>query len=60
MISQIVNLEGLQLSFSIKDSDAHQISSILENLSTHFSALDYKNVKHMSKYLWIRYEICQE
>ncbi|PCR87454.1 aspartate kinase [Staphylococcus epidermidis] len=42
MISQIVNLEGLQLSFSIKDSDAHQISSILENLSTHFSALDYK------------------
>ena len=28
MISQIVNLEGLQLSFSIKDSDVHQISSI--------------------------------
>ena len=42
MISQIVNLEGLQLSFSIKDSDVNQISSILENLSTHFEALDYK------------------
>ena len=42
MISQIVNLEGLQLSFSIKDSDVHQISSILENLSEQFDALDYK------------------
>jgi len=42
MISQIVNVEGLQLSFSIKDSDIHQISDILENLSVSFSALDYK------------------
>lgn len=42
MISQIVNLEGLQLSFSIKDSDVHQISTILENLSSDFSALEYK------------------
>ena len=42
MISQIVNVEGLQLSFSIKDSDAQQISSILEELSTTFDALDYK------------------
>ncbi|MDU0996217.1 MAG: ACT domain-containing protein, partial [Staphylococcus lugdunensis] len=38
----IVNVEGLQLSFSIKDSDIHQISDILENLSVSFSALDYK------------------
>ena len=42
MISQIVNVEGLQLSFSIKDSDVQQISNILENLSTTFDALDYK------------------
>lgn len=42
MISQIVNVEGLQLSFSIKDSDVQQISSILEELSTTFDALDYK------------------
>ena len=58
MISQIVNLEGLQLSFSIKDSDAHQISSILENLSIHFSALDYKINEAYVKNIfnWIRYE----
>lgn len=42
MISQIVNVEGLQLSFSIKDSDVQQISSILEELSTTFDALVYK------------------
>lgn len=42
MISQIVNVEGLQLSFSIKDSDVQQISSIFEELSTTFDALDYK------------------
>lgn len=42
MISQIVNVEGLQPSFSIKDSDVQQISSILEELSTTFDALDYK------------------
>ena len=35
MISQIVNVEGL-------DSDVQQISSILEELSTTFDALDYK------------------
>jgi hypothetical protein len=29
MISQIINIEGLQLSFSIKDSDVQQISTIL-------------------------------
>ena len=42
MISQIVNIEGLQLSFSIKDSDVQQISTILSNLSSSFNALDYK------------------
>ena len=42
MISQIVNVEGLQLSFSIKDSDVQQITSILEELSTTFDAFDYK------------------
>ena len=42
MISQIVNVEGLQLSFSIKDSDVQQISTILSNLSSSFNALDYK------------------
>ena len=41
MISQIVNIEGL-LSFSIKDSDVQQISTILSNLSSSFNALDYK------------------
>ena len=41
MISQIVNVEGLPI-FSIKDSDVQQISSILEELSTTFDALDYK------------------
>ncbi|MGO3726076.1 aspartate kinase, partial [Staphylococcus carnosus] len=33
MISQIVNLDGLQLSFSIKDTDLTQIKGILEKLS---------------------------
>lgn len=42
MISQIVNIEGLQLSFTIKDSDVHQISHILSALSAQFEALDYK------------------
>ncbi|MFI9031917.1 aspartate kinase [Staphylococcus pasteuri] len=42
MISQIVNHEGLQLSFSIKDTDVHQISQILEQLAVNFEALDYK------------------
>lgn len=42
MISQIINIEGLQLSFSIKDSDVQQISTILSNLSSSFNALDYK------------------
>ena len=41
MISQIINIEGL-LSFSIKDSDVQQISTILSNLSSSFNALDYK------------------
>jgi aspartate kinase len=40
MISQIVNLEGLQMSFTIKDTDVAQISSILETLKEDFSALD--------------------
>ena len=42
MISQIVNHEGLQLSFSIKDTDAHQITAILEQLAVDFEALDFK------------------
>ncbi|SCT06870.1 aspartate kinase [Staphylococcus caeli] len=42
MISQIVNLEGLQMSFTIKDTDAIQISSILEALKENFSALGFK------------------
>ncbi|WP_436853826.1 aspartate kinase [Staphylococcus caeli] len=42
MISQIINLEGLQMSFTIKDTDAVQISSILETLKEDFSALGFK------------------
>ncbi|PHK49366.1 aspartate kinase [Staphylococcus edaphicus] len=42
MISQIVNLEGLQMSFTIKDTDVAQISSILDILKESFSALDFK------------------
>lgn len=42
MISQIINLEGLQLSFTIKDTDAVQITTILESLTEDFSALDFK------------------
>ncbi|MDW4494057.1 aspartate kinase [Staphylococcus saprophyticus] len=42
MISQIVNLEGLQMSFTIKDTDVAQISSILETLKEDFSALDFR------------------
>lgn len=42
MISQIVNLDGLQLSFSIKDSDMQQISDIFERLKANFEALDFK------------------
>lgn len=42
MISQIINLEGLQMSFTIKDTDAIQISTILESLKESFSALDFK------------------
>jgi aspartate kinase len=42
MISQIVNLEGLQMSFTIKDTDAIQITNILEKLSEDFNALDFK------------------
>lgn len=41
MISQIVNLYGLQLSFSIKDTDLTQIKGILEKLSESYKALDY-------------------
>lgn len=42
MISQIVNLEGLQMSFTIKGTDVAQISSILETLKEDFSALDFR------------------
>lgn len=42
MISQIINLEGLQMSFTIKDTDAFQISTILETLKEQFNALDFK------------------
>ncbi|ANZ33399.1 aspartate kinase [Staphylococcus carnosus] len=42
MISQIVNLDGLQLSFSIKNTDLTQIKGILEKLSESYKALDYK------------------
>ncbi|MDW4190601.1 aspartate kinase [Staphylococcus saprophyticus] len=42
MISQIVNLEGLQMSFTIKDTDVAQISSILETLKEDFSAMDFR------------------
>lgn len=42
MISQIVNLEGLQMSFTIKDTDVAQISSIPETLKEDFSALDFR------------------
>jgi len=42
MISQIINLEGLQMSFTIKDTDVIQISTILESLKESFSALDFK------------------
>ena len=42
MISQIVNIEGLQLSFTIKDTDVVQISKLLETLSEDYNALDFK------------------
>lgn len=42
MISQIINLEGIQMSFTIKDTDAFQISTILETLKEQFNALDFK------------------
>lgn len=41
MISQIVNLEGLQLSFTIKDTDLTQIKGIFTKLSESYQALDY-------------------
>ncbi|WP_213563251.1 aspartate kinase [Staphylococcus auricularis] len=41
MISQIVNQEGLQMSFTIKDSDSQQITTFLQQLSEYFNALDY-------------------
>ncbi len=49
MISQIVNLDGLQLSFTIKDSDFHQISMILETLKNQYEALPYKINEHYVK-----------
>lgn len=42
MISQIINLEGLQLSFTIKDTDAGQITGIFNELSKDFNALEFK------------------
>lgn len=42
MISQIVNLEGLQMSFTFKDTDAIQLTKILESLTEQFNALDFK------------------
>ncbi|MCU5745549.1 aspartate kinase [Staphylococcus sp. SQ8-PEA] len=42
MISQIINIEGLQMSFTIKDSDLGQINGILDSLCQEFKALDYK------------------
>ncbi|MCY1603714.1 aspartate kinase [Staphylococcus pettenkoferi] len=42
MISQIINIERLQMSFTIKDTDLGQINGILEHLSNEFKALDYK------------------
>lgn len=41
MISQIVNIEGLQLSFTIKDTDLTQIKGIFNKLSESYQALDY-------------------
>ncbi|WP_412520609.1 aspartate kinase [Staphylococcus simulans] len=41
MISQIVNIEGLQLSFTIKDTDLTQIKGIFNKLSEDYQALDY-------------------
>lgn len=49
MISQIVNLNGLQLSFTIKDSDFHQISMILKTLKNQYEALAYKINEHYVK-----------
>lgn len=41
MISQIVNIEGLQLSFTIKDTDLTQIKGIFNKLSESYQDLDY-------------------
>ncbi|MCW1286990.1 ACT domain-containing protein, partial [Staphylococcus aureus] len=36
MISQIVNLDGLQLSFTIKDSDFHQYEALAYKINEHY------------------------
>ncbi|MBA1396447.1 aspartate kinase [Mammaliicoccus sciuri] len=42
MISQIENQQGLQLSFTIKDSDVYQIEQIIEQLTEEYPHLRYK------------------
>lgn len=49
MISQIENQQGLQLSFTIKDSDAHQIEQIIENLIVVYPHLRYKMKENYAK-----------
>ena len=42
MISQIQNVEGLQLSFTIKDSDVVQLERVFDEISESFKGFNYK------------------
>lgn len=42
MISQIVNNEGLQLSFTMKDMEEHHLQNILSRLKQHYPELAFK------------------
>ncbi|MEK4815605.1 aspartate kinase [Macrococcus sp. FSL R5-0951] len=43
MISQIVNLDGLQISFTMKDTDKLQIERIFNRLSTNYPAISHQS-----------------
>src|SRR5699024_9470166 len=45
MISQIVNLEALQMSVTIKDTDAVQTTNFVDDLKVWFNALEFKIIE---------------